>query len=188
MEQIEIERKWLVEPGIISLDMFAKKYIKIRQHYIQYHNPEIRIRDEEGEKFSLTFKSELQTPIARRELNIEITEQEYNAFSARTKGFEICKKRYCKLFDETNYKLMVDVFEGNLEGLIIAEVEFPDKKEAENFEPLRWFGKEVTGDLMFRNVNLSKVHRLFKRHLDDGNFEWVAEYEKPFSSSWVDSK
>jgi len=47
----------------------------------------------------------------------------------------------------------VDVFSGDNEGLIIAEIELND--EAETFETPHWVGEEVTHDKRYFNSNLS---------------------------------
>ena len=40
----------------------------------------------------------------------------------------------------------VDVYAGSLEGLVVAEVEFPSRDEAEAFVAPHWLGDELTGD------------------------------------------
>jgi adenylate cyclase len=53
----------------------------------------------------------------------------------------------------------VDVFLGENEGLIIAEIELASEDEA--FEKPDWLGLEVTGDERYYNAFLSKMP--FKR-------------------------
>ena len=48
----------------------------------------------------------------------------------------------------------VDVFYGDNEGLIIAEIEL--KHENEKFKKPNWIGKEVTGNIKYYNSQLSK--------------------------------
>ena len=48
----------------------------------------------------------------------------------------------------------IDVFQGENEGLIIAEIEL--KSENEAFKKPDWLGKEVTGDVRYYNSLLSK--------------------------------
>jgi adenylate cyclase len=48
----------------------------------------------------------------------------------------------------------VDVFYGENEGLIVAEVELQDEKES--FEKPDWLGQEVTNDHRYYNAYLSK--------------------------------
>ena len=48
----------------------------------------------------------------------------------------------------------VDVFSGENQGLIIAEVELTSENEF--FEQPNWLGKEVTGDKKYYNSHLSE--------------------------------
>jgi CYTH domain-containing protein len=52
-------------------------------------------------------------------------------------------------------EIEVDVYEGDLEGLIVAEVEFDSEERARGFEPPAWLGDDVTGDERFLNENLA---------------------------------
>ena len=56
------------------------------------------------------------------------------------------------------YKLTIelDVFEGELAPLQLAEVEFETKEEAEHFVPPAWFGQDVTFSSRYHNSTLSK--------------------------------
>jgi len=51
----------------------------------------------------------------------------------------------------------VDIFLGALAGLRYVEVEFDDEETARAFEPLSWFGREVTNDLRYRNSALARL-------------------------------
>jgi adenylate cyclase len=53
-----------------------------------------------------------------------------------------------------NHIYEVDVFSGENEGLIMAEIEL--LREDEIFEKPHWLGKEVTNDERFYNAYLSK--------------------------------
>jgi CYTH domain-containing protein len=52
-------------------------------------------------------------------------------------------------------EIELDVFEGELEGLVVAEVEFDSDAAADSFEPPEWFGDEVTGDDRYLNETLA---------------------------------
>ena len=49
----------------------------------------------------------------------------------------------------------LDVYEGALSGLMVAEVEFDDPWGAEAFIAPYWFGREVTEDPAYRNQRLA---------------------------------
>ena len=48
------------------------------------------------------------------------------------------------------------MFRGNLEGLVLAEVEFPSREKSEEFESPDWFGEEVIEDIRYKNQNLAQ--------------------------------
>ena len=71
--------------------------------------------------------------------------------------------RLCKsgIIEKTRYKIkygrhifVVDVFHGENEGLIMAEIEL--SSPGESFERPSWLGKEVTGDQRYYNSYLSR--------------------------------
>ena len=52
-------------------------------------------------------------------------------------------------------EIELDVYLGELDGLAIAEVEFPDEESADAFEAPDWLGQEVTGDERYLNQTLA---------------------------------
>ena len=66
----------------------------------------------------------------------------------------ITKKRYKIPYQ--SYMIELDIFEGELASLQLAEVEFPTKEEAEAFEAPEWFGEDVTFSGQYQNSSLSK--------------------------------
>ena len=55
------------------------------------------------------------------------------------------------------YTIELDIFEGDLAPLIIAEVEFPSIEEANSFTAPNWFGEDVTYDGHYHNSHLSQI-------------------------------
>ncbi len=49
----------------------------------------------------------------------------------------------------------VDVYAGDLEGLLTAEVEFPDEATAREFSAPEWLGRDVTDDERYANRALA---------------------------------
>ena len=78
----------------------------------------------------------------------------YCVCGAETKGKIITKKRYI-IPIENGLKVELDIFEGFHKGKILAEVEFPDEETAVNFQPLSWFGEDVTYQEEYHNSNMS---------------------------------
>jgi CYTH domain-containing protein/CHAD domain-containing protein len=49
----------------------------------------------------------------------------------------------------------VDVYEGDLAGLVTAEVELGFERQSRDFQPPAWLGREVTGDRRYANQSLA---------------------------------
>jgi adenylate cyclase len=49
----------------------------------------------------------------------------------------------------------IDIYRGKLSGLVVAEVEFPNRATRRKFKPPSWFGREVTGEKRYSNVRLA---------------------------------
>ena len=55
------------------------------------------------------------------------------------------------------YTIELDVFEGDYEGLILAEVEFPNEQEALSFTAPGWFSRDVTFSGEYQNSRLAMM-------------------------------
>ena len=53
----------------------------------------------------------------------------------------------------------VDLFEGDLAGLCVVEVEFPSEDAASAFEAPDWFGRDVTAVKGWSNADLARNGR-----------------------------
>ena len=147
---VEIERKFLVLSDTFLKESYTEK--RIVQAYLN-SNPEraVRIRIEEIRGF-LTIKGKGNaTGTTRLEWETEIPLQDAN------KLLLICEDGFIeKIRHEIkvgNHTYEVDVFAGENEGLIMAEIELGD--ENESFEKPIWLGQEVTNDERFYNTYLS---------------------------------
>ena len=54
------------------------------------------------------------------------------------------------------YRIELDVFQGEYDGLVYAEIEFDTEDEAIQFKPPEWFGEDVTYSSEYHNSTLSK--------------------------------
>ena len=147
---IEIERKFLVLSDDFINEAFA--YKRIVQAYLN-SNPErtVRIRIKEDKGF-LTIKGKGNTTgTTRLEWETEIALQDAEKLLAICESGTVDKIRH--EVKVGNHMYEVDVFAGENEGLIIAEIELGD--ENENFKKPSWLGKEVTNDERFYNAYLS---------------------------------
>ena len=147
---VEIERKFLVISNDFLQEAFAKK--RIVQAYLN-SNPErtVRIRIKEGKGF-LTIKGKGNaTGTTRLEWETEIPVQDAEKLLPICENGTIDKIRHEVKVGNHIYE--VDVFAGENEGLIMAEIEL--KSEEEAFKKPRWLGQEVTKDERFYNAYLS---------------------------------
>ena len=95
--------------------------------------------------------------MAREEYNLPLTQEAYKHLLAKADGNIISKKRY--LIPLPPYTVELDVFDGVWEGLVIAEIEFPDLVSAKAFVPPDWLGQDVTYDGRYHNSWLSMQER-----------------------------
>ena len=144
---MEIELKFTVKE-LPVLDSYS--YHKIEQAYIN-RKPTLRIRRQDDEYY-FTYKGE--GLMAREEYNLPLNKESYYHLRTKADGKIITKTRYLIPYDK--YTIELDVFEGDLAPLIIAEVEFESVEEANSFMPPEWFDENVTQDPKYQNSNLSK--------------------------------
>ncbi|MFU8890365.1 MAG: CYTH domain-containing protein [Anaerosomatales bacterium] len=147
---MEIERKFLVEqrPPAIAFTSAA-----LRQGYLLIADDgEVRVRDAGG-VYSLTVKS--RGSLSREEHEVELTRDQFEALWPATLGRRVEKTRH--EFTLGGMDAALDVFEGDLDGLVTVEVEFPSVSAARAFVPPAWFGPEVTEDASYKNASLA-VH------------------------------
>lgn len=158
---MEIERKYM----ICELPNHLNEYrsLKLEQGYL-CNDPIIRIR-KSNEDYYMTYKSKYglkqnpQAAIINHEVELMLTKDAYELLRTKTEGYMVYKTRYLIPIQD-GLKAELDVFEGQLTGLIIVEVEFPDEETADSFIPPAWFGKELSMDHRFSNYHLSKLQSL----------------------------
>ena len=147
----EIERKFLVE----STDFIKESTVnnRIVQGYLN-SNPErtVRVRIK-GNKGFLTIKGKgNENGTTRFEWEKEISLSEAEALLQLCESGIIDKIRYEIPLGKHTFE--VDVFSGENQGLIIAEVELTFENEF--FEQPNWLGKKVTGDKKYYSSHLSE--------------------------------
>jgi adenylate cyclase len=147
----EIERVFKVRQLPKNLEQYPSENIVQGYLAIDVTGSEVRLR-KVGERYFETFKGSGR--LQRRELEIELSPDQFNTLWLGTEGRRIEKIRY--QINEGGQKIELNVFRGNLEGLVLAEVEFPSREKSEEFEPPDWFGDEVTEDIRFKNQNLAQ--------------------------------
>lgn len=150
VQPIEVERKFLVArlPG--DLEYF--RYKTIRQGYmvIGADGSEARVRDKSG-SYTLTVKS--KGDLSRGEWETPITEEQFTILWGSTAGKRVEKIRYAIPYN--GHTIELDIYEGALNGLMSAEVEFESETAARAFEVPDWFADDVTANSEFKNQNLA---------------------------------
>ena len=144
---VEIERKYLIDLEKIGK---LENGNRIKQGYITTNkNAVVRVRIK-NKKAYLTIKSS-NTGISRLEFEYEIPFDEGNEMLDK-----LCQK---PVIDKTRYIIKhdkhiweIDIFYGDNEGLVVAEVELEDENEVVTL-PL-WIKEEVTMDNRYFNSNL----------------------------------
>jgi CYTH domain-containing protein len=148
MECVEIERKFLVD--IEEWVKFPKPQpVHVKQGYLT-NTPDITIRLRvKGKKGFITVKGATKG-ISREEFEYEIPADDVEEMVRVFKTQLLSKWRYTIAF--AGHLWEVDVFEGNLTGLILAEIEL--KSEDERFQMPPFVGEEVSDNPEYYNSNL----------------------------------
>ena len=147
---MEIERKFLIEKLPENLEQYP--FHLIEQGYL-CTAPVVRIRRQDDDYY-LTYKS--KGMMVREEYNLPLTAEAYQHLKEKTDGNLIFKKRYLIPLDKT-HTIELDIFNGALAPLRLAEVEFASEEEAKAFVPPAWFGEDVTFSVLYHNSYLSQL-------------------------------
>lgn len=147
---IEMERKFLVK----NLDFISKarSFSNIKQGFLN-KDPlrTVRIRLKENKGFITVKGLATDQGLSRFEWEKEIDYESATALLA------LCEKG---IINKTRYEILVgthvfevDIFHGENNGLILAEIELETPKES--FLTPEWLGQEVTGQEKYYNSQLS---------------------------------
>ena len=147
---MEIEKKYLLRE---VPDFEHYPFHKIEQAYL-CTDPVVRVRRED-ERYYMTYKG--QGMMSREEYNLPLNKEAFEHLSAKADGNVIRKTRYLIPLEQEKLVAEVDVFESPFAPLILAEVEFSSREQAERFVPPAWFGEDVTFDGRYHNSYLSSM-------------------------------
>ena len=148
---IEIERKYRIHT--LEWQNLSQKSIPIRQGYLS-SSPEktIRIRCS-GQQAWLTLKNKAQNGF-RKEFEYAIPIQDaLEMLEEWASDKLIHKTRHHVPYGDHLWE--IDVFHGQNEGLILAEIELSSIDES--FQKPHWLGEDVTEDHRYSNSNLSQT-------------------------------
>lgn len=162
--KLEIERKFLLTKE--NFQLLLHKYYVIQSYPIEQYYTEItdsteeRVRLEHVHNCFITRKS--GNGLVRTEKEYSVSEDYYTDKIYKKIGNEIRKQRTVIYTDwleleSDKYKITteLDVYRDNLDGLIVAEIEFKSIEDANSYIPHPLFGKEVTDDTRYKNKNLA---------------------------------
>ena len=145
----EIERKFLVKELPSNLKDCENRPIEQGYFAAKRDGTQVRLR-KAGTQHSLTFKR--GRGVKRQEWEIALIPEQFHELWPTTEG-----RRLRNAIRRALWRALieVDIYAGSNKGLIVAEVEFDDERQCENFVPPNWFGKEVTGKSRYSNVRLA---------------------------------
>jgi adenylate cyclase len=149
---VEVERKFLVAD---SPDLDGTESDEIEQGYLAIGSDgEVRLR-RKGDHHLLTAKR--GSGLSREEAEVELEREAFESLWTLTEGRRLHKRRH--VIPHGDLKIELDVYAGDLDGLVVAEVEFASEDEARCFEPPGWIGEELTGDERYLNETLATQGR-----------------------------
>jgi CYTH domain-containing protein len=147
----EIERRFLVDQPPSWLPRCPAK--RIEQGYLVAAGDfEVRLRHTDDERV-LTVKRRVGE--VRDEIELSISAVQDEVMWPLTGSRRVTKTR--RLVEVDEHCVEVDEFDGPLEGLVVAEVEFDSEAQSEDFVPPSWLGEEVTGDERYAGQALAEL-------------------------------
>ncbi len=155
LKKIEVERKFLVDLANVPLSLNMVKKYEISQFYTELKDEyEERVR-KQNDLYIVTTKC--GRGLIREESEREISGAEYKQMEKKRIGSPIEKTRY--EIPSGDLTIELNVYNGKLKGLAVAEVEFDSLESGRRFNPPEWFGKEVTQDRTYENRSLATLDR-----------------------------
>lgn len=143
----EIERKFLLKQLPDGLTSFPHEEIEQGYLAVEAGGIQVRLR-KKGPVRSLTFKRGNKS--AREEREVRLSAEQFDALWPATADRRLTKIRYDVPWKD--HTIEIDIYTGRHEGVVVAEVEFPDEKSCHDFVPPDWMGEDVTGKSRYSNV------------------------------------
>lgn len=154
----EIERKFLVNGNGWRGAVRGEK--RIRQAYLALTDrAQVRVRIVDGAQARLTVKS-AEAREDRAEFEYEVSVDEAEAMFALAATGVLAKTRH-DVPAEGGREWEIDVFEGALDGLVLAEIELGEA--GKDIAVPAWCGAEVTGDERYYNAALAEADKVPSR-------------------------
>jgi CYTH domain-containing protein len=158
--RVEYERRFLVLSSIEWQSLVEPYSKRLEDRYIR--NSRLRLRmltdSDTGRRiFKLNRNPGSDSPYFQTVSRILLAEEEYRLLET-LEADPITKVRYYHRYREEVFS--IDLFEGELEGLILCSVEVEGLEELTRIEPPGFVHREVTEDPFFTGGSLSRIrHR-----------------------------
>ncbi len=150
----EIEKKFLLKK---LPDALPEYYIDIHDHYLKNSSLRLRIeRSPKGEIIARKLTRKERAPEMGVETSVitslNLTENDLAALG-QLNGSSLKKRRY--ILEFSDQRVVYDKFQGALEGLLLAEIEFKNFEVLSKFELNGADWEEVTGNPEYSGGNLA---------------------------------
>ena len=122
------------------------------QAYLSTGAASVRVRHID-DRFVLTIKT--GSGRNRTEIERALTAEEFDALWDAATELRIEKRRH-RIPLPDGHTAELDLYDGELAGRRLVEVEFADDDSAEAFTAPTWFGREVTEDNRYTNSSLAR--------------------------------
>lgn len=146
---IERERRYLVE----RIPDTLPEPDALEQGYLTTTPVSVRVRRIGDTRHVLTIKG--GSGRNRTEIERDLDADEFAALWALATELRIAKRRH-RIDIGNGLTAELDLFDGELAGKRLVEVEFDDDHTADAFAPPDWFGREVTDDGRYTNASLAR--------------------------------
>lgn len=151
---IERERRWICHDiptdEIIETEAITDLYVTGTQMRLR----EARPISGKPAMLRLSRKADVDD-FTRLITSIYLPEQEFAVLAEELPGVRIVKIRH-RLKSPKGVAMLVDEFQGDLEGLVLAEAEFETNDIMSDFQMPKFAGREVTRDVRFTGGYLIK--------------------------------
>lgn len=154
---VERERRFRVDPAL--LPPLPAGHVLIEDLYLSGTRFRLRRMTDSGSgeiACKLAKKYEADDPLARAMVNAYLTPEEHAVFAALP-GRPIVKRRYPVMAEGAEFG--VDLFAGNLDGLVLAEIEAPDAAALAAIPIPSWTVREVSYDPLYQGGSLAALDR-----------------------------
>ena len=145
----EIERKFLIR-SLPDLSLLPKiEY----ERYFLFISESIEMRIQKKGNVYEFERKEVRDNLSRIGNTIQISPDEFAALKKSTIG-EIIRESYTYA---NNPDISIKIYHGKFEGLQRVEVEFKTIEEAKDFQPMPWFGREITDTKLAQDKKLLQL-------------------------------